>query len=76
MEGKSSSLEKSTIQSLGNRLNIYVNGVFSFLATLGTLIILLSPFFFTGIWPATFTSFILGIILASRNGEKKAAGNC
>ena len=43
---------------------VWLSGVFSFIATIVTLVMLLFPFFLTGVWPATFSSLIIGIILA------------
>jgi VIT1/CCC1 family predicted Fe2+/Mn2+ transporter len=41
-----------------------LSGVFSFLATLVALVLLLSPFAFAGVWQAATASFVIGTVLA------------
>lgn len=41
-----------------------MSGIFSFLATIVALILLLSPFTFLGVWNATSLSFLIGTVLA------------
>ncbi len=48
---------------------VWLSGVSSFLATLATLALILPPFFFLTIWPATMVSFVTGIILAFALGN-------
>lgn len=47
-----------------SKLEVRLSGIFSFLATILTLILLLSPFMFLSVWHATAFSFIIGTIMS------------
>jgi len=47
-----------------SKTEVYMSGVFSFLATLVALVFLLSPFAFAEVWQATTVSFVVGTVLA------------
>ena len=47
-----------------SKREVYMSGVFSFLATILALVLLLSPFSFLSVWPATTLSFIIGTVSA------------
>jgi predicted membrane protein (TIGR00267 family) len=51
-----------------SKREVWMSGVFSFLATIFALVFLLSPFALLGVWNATVASFIVGIVLASLLG--------
>ncbi len=48
---------------------VWLSGVSSFLATLATLVLLLIPFFFLEVWPATAVSFVTGVVMAFTLGN-------
>jgi len=47
-----------------SKKEVWLSGIFSFLATSLVLVLLLVPFIFLGVWPATTLSFMIGTILA------------
>jgi predicted membrane protein (TIGR00267 family) len=47
-----------------SKREVYMSGVFSFLATLVALVFLLLPFVFVEVWQATSVSFVVGLVLA------------
>lgn len=47
-----------------SRREVYMSGVFSFLATLAALVFLLFPFILLSVWEATTLSFIVGTVMA------------
>jgi predicted membrane protein (TIGR00267 family) len=47
-----------------SKREVWMSGIFSFLATIFTLVLLLAPFTFLSVWPATTVSFIIGTISA------------
>lgn len=47
-----------------SKKEVWLSGIFSFLATVLVLVLLLSPFMFLSIWLATTVSFIIGTITA------------
>jgi predicted membrane protein (TIGR00267 family) len=47
-----------------SKKEVWMSGVFSFLATLFTLVFLLLPFILLAVWTATIASFIVGTIMA------------
>lgn len=58
---RGANVDKSQIHS---KKEVWMSGVFSFLATLFTLVFLLSPFMLLAVWSATTASFIVGTIMA------------
>jgi len=47
-----------------SKKEVYMSGIFSFLATLTALVFLISPFIFLTVWNATTASFIIGTIMS------------
>jgi len=47
-----------------SKREVWLSGVFPFLATIVALGLLIMPFSFLGVWPATAVSFVIGTILA------------
>ena len=47
-----------------SKKEVYMSGIFAFLATLFALVLLISPFIFLPVQPATEASFIIGTILS------------
>ncbi len=47
-----------------SKREVWMSGIFSFLATILTLVLLLAPFVFMSVWSATTASFIIGTILS------------
>jgi predicted membrane protein (TIGR00267 family) len=47
-----------------SKKEVYMSGVFSFLATILALALLLSPFILLTVWPATTASFVLGTAMS------------
>lgn len=56
--------EHGNITQIHSKKEVYLSGMFSFLATILVLVCLLSPFIFLSIWRATSLSFIIGTTLA------------
>jgi predicted membrane protein (TIGR00267 family) len=57
-------VEKGTESRVHSKKEVWMSGVFSFLATIVALILLLSPFTFLSIWNATYVSFAIGTIMS------------
>ena len=57
-------VEQGTESRIHSKKEIWMSGVFSFLATIVALILLLSPFTFLSVWNATLLSFLTGTVLA------------
>jgi predicted membrane protein (TIGR00267 family) len=47
-----------------SKKEVWLSGIFSFLATILVLVMLLFPFMLLGVWPATILSFIIGTTTA------------
>jgi len=56
--------EKGDNTHIHSKKEVYMSGIFSFLATLFSLVLLISPFIFLTIWDATTASFIIGTIMS------------
>jgi len=57
-------VEQGTESRVHSKKEVWMSGVFSFLATIVALTLLIFPFTFLSIWNATFASFIIGTIMA------------
>lgn len=57
-------VEEGTESRIHSKKEVWMSGIFSFLATIVALILLLSPFTFLGVWNATSLSFLIGTVLA------------
>jgi len=56
--------EKASNSHIHSKREVWLSGIFSFLATILVLALLLCPFAFLGVWPATTASFIIGTVTA------------
>jgi predicted membrane protein (TIGR00267 family) len=56
--------EQGDNSHIHSKKEVYMSGVFSFMATLIALMFLISPFIFLEVWPATEASFIIGTIVS------------
>jgi predicted membrane protein (TIGR00267 family) len=56
--------EQGDNSHIHSKKEVYMSGVFSFLATLLVLVLLISPFIFLAVWDATAASFIIGTIMS------------
>jgi predicted membrane protein (TIGR00267 family) len=59
-----SEVEKGTKSRVHSKKEVWMSGVFSFLATIVALVLLLFPFTFLSIWNATYVSFAIGTIMS------------
>ena len=57
-------VEQGTESRVHSKKEVWMSGVFSFLATIVALILLISPFTFLSIWNATYVSFTIGTIMS------------
>lgn len=57
-------VEQGTESRIHSRKEVWMSGIFSFLATIVALIFLLSPFTFLSIWNATYVSFTIGTVMS------------
>ena len=57
-------VEQGTESRVHSKKEIWMSGVFSFLATIVALIFLISPFMFLSIWNATYVSFTIGTVMS------------
>jgi predicted membrane protein (TIGR00267 family) len=56
--------EETSDPNVHSKKEVYLSGVFSFLATVVVMLLLIWPFMFFAVWIATAASFIVGTILA------------
>ncbi len=56
--------EEGENHNIHSQKEVWMSGVFSFLSTILALVLLLWPFAFLGVFPATILSFVIGTILA------------
>jgi len=56
--------EHGTETRIHSRREVWMSGVFSFLATIVALVLLLSPFIFLDVWNATIVAFITGTTIS------------
>jgi len=61
--------EHGTETRIHSRREVWMSGVFSFLATIVALALLLSPFMLLSIWNATIVSFLAGTVLSFSLGS-------
>lgn len=57
-------VEEGNNMTVHSRREVWMSGVFSFLATMVALVALLLPFTFFGVWDATTVSFVVGTVMA------------
>jgi predicted membrane protein (TIGR00267 family) len=57
-------IEQGTESRVHSKKEVWMSGVFSFLATIVALILLIVPFTFLSIWNATFVSFMIGTVMS------------
>ena len=58
-------VEQGTESRVHSKKEVWMSGVFSFLATILALVLLISPFrLFPDIWNATYVSFTIGIVMS------------
>lgn len=57
-------VEQGTESRVHSRKEVWMSGVFSFLATIVALTLLIFPFTFLSIWNATYVSFAIGTVMA------------
>jgi len=57
-------VEQGTESRVHSKREVWMSGVFSFLATIVALIFLISPFTFLSIWNATYVSFTIGTVMS------------
>lgn len=56
--------EQTNNTRIHSKKEVYLSGIFSFLATVVVMLLLIWPFMFLTVWRATSASFIMGTILA------------
>lgn len=54
--------EEGSNMHIHSKKEVWLSGVFSFLATILTLVLLLAPFTFLDVWTATAVSFVIGTL--------------
>jgi predicted membrane protein (TIGR00267 family) len=57
-------VEEGNNTHVHSKKEVWLSGIFSFLATIFVLVLLLSPFVFLSVWPAASASFIIGTVSA------------
>jgi predicted membrane protein (TIGR00267 family) len=57
-------VEQGTESRVHSKKEVWMSGVFSFLATIVALVLLIFPFTFLSIWNATYVSFTIGTIMS------------
>jgi len=57
-------VEQGRESRVHSKKEVWMSGIFSFLATIVALVFLISPFTFLSIWNATLVSFIIGLVMS------------